>query len=39
MFVLGTLTVSFGLIGIWTYAALFLGKTHEQAIKENRIVC
>ncbi len=39
MFILGTLTVSFGLIGIWTYAAFFLGKVHEQAIKENRIVC
>ncbi len=39
VFVLGTLTVSFGLIGVWAYAAIFLGKTHAEAIKENRIVC
>jgi AAA family ATP:ADP antiporter len=39
VFVLGTLTISFGLIGIWIYAARFLGKTHAEAIKENRIVC
>ena len=36
LIILGT---SFGLIGVWVYAALFLGKTHSQAIKENRVVC
>ena len=34
-----TMITSFGLVGIWVYAALFLAKTHTQAIKENRTVC
>lgn len=39
LFPLIILTTSFGLIGIWVFAALFLGRTHAQAIKENRTVC
>ena len=34
-----TLTISFGLVGVWIFAALFLGKTHAQAVKEDRPVC
>ncbi len=39
LFSLVILVTSFGLIGVWVFAALFLGKTHKQAIKENRTVC
>lgn len=39
LFIVFSLILSCGLVGIWICAALFLGKTHAQAIKENRIVC
>ncbi len=39
LFPLVILVTSFGLIGVWVFAAMFLGKTHTQAIKENRTVC
>ena len=39
MFMYITMAVSFGLIGVWAFAAVFLAKTHGQAIKENRTVC
>ena len=39
LFPLVILVTSFGLIGVWVFAAMFLGKTHAQAIKENRTVC
>ncbi len=38
-FIWFSLIVSLGLIGIWLAAAVFLGKTHAQAIKEDRPVC
>lgn len=39
LFIGGTLTITMGLIGLWAFAALFLGKTHTRAIRENRVVC
>ena len=38
-FVLGMLTVTMGLLGLWAFAAIFLGKTHARAIRESRVVC
>ncbi len=38
-FVWFSLITSFGLIAIWLAAAVFLGKTHAKAIKENKPVC
>ncbi len=38
-FIWFSLITSLGLIGIWMAAAAFLGKTHAQAIKEDRPVC
>ena len=39
--VFATLTaiLSMGLIGVWIVAAIFVGKVHAQAIKEDRMVC
>ncbi|MCF7900228.1 MFS transporter [Candidatus Babeliales bacterium] len=34
-----TACLSLGLIGVWIVAALFVGRVHAQAIKEERIVC
>jgi len=39
LFMLTTVLISMGLIGIWVVAALAIGKIHRQAIKENRLVC
>ncbi len=39
MFALFTMCISLGLIGVWLFAAMFIGKTHAQAIKENKLVC
>jgi ATP:ADP antiporter, AAA family len=33
------LSFSIGLIAIWIYIAMFLGKTHAKAVKENRVIC
>ncbi len=38
-FVWVSLLVSMGLISLWLLAAAFLGRTHAQAIKEDRPVC
>ena len=38
-FIWFSLLASLGLISIWLVAAVFLGKTHSQAIKEDRPVC
>lgn len=38
-FLLFSMLVSFGLIGIWVMAALFVGKVHAQALREDRVVC
>jgi len=32
-------TVSLGLIGVWIFVAIFVAKTYNKAVKENRIVC
>lgn len=34
-----TAVLSMGLIGVWFVAALFVGKVHAKAIKEDRLVC
>ena len=31
--------VSFGLIGVWSFAAIFIGKKNKEAIKEDKLVC
>jgi AAA family ATP:ADP antiporter len=31
--------ISFGLIGLWLFIALYVAKTYDKAIKEKRIVC
>jgi AAA family ATP:ADP antiporter len=31
--------IGFGLVGLWFFVALYLGKTHHRAIKENKVVC
>ena len=28
-----------GLIGIWIIAVLFVGKAHQEAIKEDKVIC
>lgn len=33
------LSFSIGLIAVWIYIAVFLGKTHAKAIKQNRVIC
>lgn len=38
-FIIVSLLISFGLIGIWMIAALFVGKVHAQAIKEDKAIC
>lgn len=39
LFMLTTVLISMGLIGLWVVAALAIGKIHKQAIKEDRLVC
>lgn len=31
--------VSFGLVGVWLFVAIYVAKTYDKAIKEKRIVC
>jgi len=31
--------ISFGLIGIWFFVAVYIAKTYNKAIKEDRVVC
>jgi ATP:ADP antiporter, AAA family len=38
-FILFSTAASLGMVGVWLYAALFLAKTHKQAIAEKRVVC
>ncbi len=38
-FIWFSLLTSFGLIAVWLAAAVFLGKTHSKAIREDRPVC
>jgi AAA family ATP:ADP antiporter len=38
-FMVITVTASVGLVGLWVFAALFVGKIHAKAIKEDRLVC
>ncbi len=39
VFMIITAAASFGMIGVWIFAALFLGRTHAKAVKEDRLVC
>lgn len=34
-----SVTLSLGLVGIWVLAALFVGKLHAKAVKEERLIC
>lgn len=38
-FILFSTAASLGMVGIWLYVALYLAKTHKQAITEKRVVC
>lgn len=38
-FITVSMLISFGLIGMWMMAALFVGKVHAQALREDRVVC
>ena len=38
-FIVFSLVVSFALIGLWVVAALFVGRVHAQALREDRVVC
>ena len=31
--------VSLGLIGVWVFVALYLGKTHRKAVEQQKVVC
>lgn len=31
--------ISFGLVGLWLFVAIYVAKTYDKAIKEKRIVC
>ena len=31
--------ISLGLVGIWFFVAVFVGKTFNKAIKEKKVVC
>jgi len=31
--------ISFGLVGLWLFVAIFVAKTYDTAIKEKRVVC
>lgn len=39
LFMTTTAVASMGLIGLWIIAAIFVGRIHRQAVKENRLVC
>ena len=38
-FMLASLLISVGLIGLWVWLAYYLGRTHQRAIKHDQIVC
>jgi ATP:ADP antiporter, AAA family len=38
-FILFSTIASLGMVGVWLYTALYLAKTHKQAIAEKRVVC
>lgn len=38
-FILFSTAASLGMVGVWLYTALYLAKTHKQAIAEKRVVC
>lgn len=38
-FILFSTVASLGMVGVWLYVALFLAKTHKQAVAEKRVVC
>lgn len=31
--------ISFGIIGLWLFVAIYVAKSYDKAIKENRVVC
>lgn len=38
-FILFSTLASLGMVGVWLYTALFLARTHKQAIAEKKVVC
>lgn len=38
-FIMMTSFFSFGMIGVWFFVAMYIAKTYNTAIKENRVVC
>ena len=38
-FILFSTVASLGMVGVWLYTALYLARTHKQAIAEKRVVC
>ena len=39
MYLLILTSISFGIIGVWVFVALFLGKRYNKAIEEAKPVC
>jgi hypothetical protein len=31
--------ISLGIVGVWVFIAIFISKTYNKAVKENKIVC
>jgi AAA family ATP:ADP antiporter len=38
-FALFSMVASLGLVGLWFFIALYLGKTHKKAVEQNKVVC
>ena len=38
-FILFSTLASLGMVGVWLYAAVFLAKTHREAVAQKRVVC
>jgi len=34
-----SMVIPLGLIGVWIFVAMFVGKTYTKAVKENKIIC
>ena len=39
MFAIISATISFGLIGLWSVSAVYIGRKNKEAIKEDKFVC
>jgi len=38
-FIVFSTVISLGLVGLWVFVAIFIGRTYTKAVKENKIVC